>query len=361
MYSESDLQSAVAAGVISAASVEALRTHVEATRALPTADEENFRLITGFNDIFVSIACLLVIFSAAYIGGEMLPGGLLVAVVSWLMAEVFTCKRRMALPSIILLAAFVLGLGFSASAIAGQFMPPHAVAHTWADAGKTHVWQSLERYPWQISLMSLAAALAGGVGALAHWKRFHVAITIAAATGSLVVLALSGLAAATDQRLESNPVLAPAALFCGLCVFAFAMRWDTSDPQRRTQRADIAFWLHLLAAPLIAHPLFYWMGVLSNDQLTFGAGIGVLCIYVVFACIALLIDRRALLVSALAYVLAALYSLLHDFGSVQTATAITTLLIGSALLSLSVFWVSLRRGLLGLLPRSLLAKLPASA
>ena len=39
----------------------------------------------------------------------------------------------------------------------------------------------------------------------------------------------------------------------GLAIFATAMKFDMSDRNRVTQRTDIAFWLHLLAAPLIVH------------------------------------------------------------------------------------------------------------
>ena len=51
----------------------------------------------------------------------------------------------------------------------------------------------------------------------------------------------------------------------GLGVFAFAMWWDMSDRERRTRRSDVAFWLHLAAAPLIAHPIFHMLGVLDNN------------------------------------------------------------------------------------------------
>jgi hypothetical protein len=111
MYSESDVRSAVDAGAISAEAAEALRAHVAAQRAIPAADEEGVRLVSGFNDIFVSIACLLVVFAAAAVGSATrldFLGGLLVAVAAWIMAEVFTRRRRMALPSIILLLALVL-------------------------------------------------------------------------------------------------------------------------------------------------------------------------------------------------------------------------------------------------------------
>ena len=41
----------------------------------------------------------------------------------------------------------------------------------------------------------------------------------------------------------------------GLAIFATAMKFDMSDRNRVTQRTDIAFWLHLLAAPLIVHSI----------------------------------------------------------------------------------------------------------
>jgi hypothetical protein len=45
-----------------------------------------------------------------------------------------------------------------------------------------------------------------------------------------------------------------------LVVFGIALRWDASDRERRTRRADVAFWLHLLAAPLLVHPVFTTLG-----------------------------------------------------------------------------------------------------
>mgnify|MGYP000411421528 CR=1 FL=1 len=51
MYSEADLQAAVTAGVISHEAADAFRAYAAGMRAAPSADEEHFRLITGFNDI----------------------------------------------------------------------------------------------------------------------------------------------------------------------------------------------------------------------------------------------------------------------------------------------------------------------
>ena len=108
------------------------------------------------------------------------------------------------------------------------------------------------------------------------------------------------------------------------------MRWDISDRERQTRRSDVAFWLHLLAAPMIAHPLFHWLGVTGGENIGLGAAIGVLVVYIAMGIVALAIDRRALLVSALAYVLAALTFLFDRFGAVELNVALTALVIGSA-------------------------------
>ena len=93
-----------------------------------------------------------------------------------------------------------------------------------------------------------------------------------------------------------------------LGVFLYAMRWDSSDPARISRRSDVAFWLHLLAAPMIVHPVFTLLGLNDGDA-TVGEGLVVIAIYVALGIAALAIDRRALLVSALAYVLFALNEL----------------------------------------------------
>ena len=138
------------------------------------------------------------------------------------------------------------------------------------------------------------------------------------------------------------------------------MRWDISDRERITRRSDVAFWLHLLAAPMIAHPIFALLGVTEGGDLGIGAAIGVLAVYIGFGLVALAIDRRALLVSALVYVLFALTFLFRQFGAVELNFALTALVIGSALLSLSAFWQPIRRAVVSVLPENIQAKLPAT-
>src|SRR4051794_9103579 len=127
MYSQQELDDAVASGVISEQAANALRMHIEQQRATVIPDEEQFRLLTGFNDIFVSIAAAILLFAVGWIGqsigqstglvlsdhGEIGPSflaPLAVASVAWGLALYFTARRRMALPSILLLLAFVGGV-----------------------------------------------------------------------------------------------------------------------------------------------------------------------------------------------------------------------------------------------------------
>lgn len=363
MYSDADLESAVSAGVLTAETADAFRGHAAMLRAATPADEEHFRLVTGFNDIFVTIACALVIFASAAVGFDQPDwlGGALVAATSWLMAEIFTRKRRMALPSIVLLLAFVIGLGLAASGVVGEFLPPHEVTHHYVWGDQKETWTTRERYPWEQSLMAVAGALTAALGALLHWRRFRVAITVAAGIGALAVLLLAVIAGAVPERFDTEAVVVPAAFLLGIGIFIYAMRWDFSDLARKTLNADIAFWLHLLAAPMIAHPLFYWMGVTRGDQIGTMAALGVIGIYVIFAVIALAVDRRALLVSALAYVLVALGQLFRTYGAVKLNVALTALVIGTALLALSAFWTAIRSALVGQLPAWLQARVPHGA
>jgi hypothetical protein len=136
------------------------------------------------------------------------------------------------------------------------------------------------------------------------------------------------------------------------------MRWDMSDPARETRRSDVAFWLHLLAAPMIAHPLFHWLGITEGANIGAVAALGVLTIYVAMGAVALAVDRRALLVSALAYVLMALTWLFREFGAVELNVALTGLVIGSALLALSAFWTPIRAALVLRLPAPVQSRLP---
>ena len=348
MYSEEDINSAVAAGALSAEAATAFRAHMTQVRDMPRGDEENFRLVTSFNDIFVTIGVVIMLLAAGAIGEAVLPSddgpspltGLFVAATSWGLAEFFTLKRLMALPSIILLLAWV----------GGVFAALLGTCVMLADNGNQVL----------AGVLVAMSALVAAASAFVHWRRFMVPITVAAGAvsvgGSLIALIYAIIAGANEAT--ANQAILPMVFVVGIAIFAFAMRWDASDRARTTRRSDVAFWLHLAAAPMIAHPIFHWLGVTDGGEIGVGAAAGVLLVYVVMGIVALAIDRRALLVSALAYVLIALTFLFDRFGAVELNFALTALVIGSALLTLSAFWTPIRKSVVEMLPANLQAKLP---
>lgn len=319
MYIEEDIDSAVAAGVLTAETATAFRNHVGKLKNGPAVDEEHFRLVTGFNDIFVVIACSLLLASVEWIGATYAKwvGAVAVSIAAWVLAEFFIRKRRMALPAIVLLLAFIGGV-----LATGLLL--------------------LEKTPQTLVMASAIATLAAWL----HWLRFQIPITVAAGAatfvGSIVALLLFKVPEARNWT-TAIPLTA------GFVVFALAMWWDTSDTARQTRRSDVAFWLHLLAAPLLVHPVFALLGVFSGKTTLEQAG-AVVLLYVALAFISLCIDRRALMVSALIYVLYAFSTLLKQYGVVSLSFAITALFIGSALLLLSAFWHPSRLFVLKFLP-----------
>ena len=309
MYTDEDLTYAVKKGVFSAESVDDFRLLLSKQKNSPSVDEENFKLIGGFNDIFVVIACLLLLFSAYWVmksitGFENL-GHLTFACLSWFLAEFFIRKRKMALPAIVLMLGFV---GSLFSTVIASFDSPSENEYI------------------------LASALATA-GAIVHWIRFKVPITVAAGAGTvfalLTLIILSAFPEAKDWLLSIIFV-------GGLLIFYLAMRWDAKDTKRITHHSDVAFWLHLLAAPLIIHPIFSNVGVLDGSE-SLGGIIIVVMLFFITMLISITIDRRAFMVSSLIYLLYAIASLIQLYGGVGYSFALTGVLIGGMLLLLTAF------------------------
>ncbi len=330
MLSEDDLKSAVEAGVLSTQTAAALREHAAQRQQSAALDDEQIRLVSGFNDVFVVIACLLLLVSVRWIVGSVASspvGGLAMSATAWVLAEFFVRQRRMGLPAIVLLLAFVGGVVSGLPALIG--------------AGNTGLG---------ITGVVAAAAMA------AHWWRFKVPITIAAGSAAIGAGVIALIVAKVPG---AEPALVPLLFALGVAIFLQAMIWDAADTRRLTRRADVAFWLHLLAAPLLVHPVFSVLHVSSGD-IRLAQAAAVIALYVLIALVSLAIDRRALMVSALAYVLYTFSALLKQHGAVSLGFALTALAIGIALLLLSAFWHRSRAQVLRRLPRALASRLPVS-
>ena len=310
-------------------------------RGTAGADEEQFRLLTGFNDIFAAIAIALLLVAVAGIASlvSQLAVAVAIAALSWVLAEYFTRTRRMALPSILLLLSFV-------GAVLAATMIVISGAASLAGSGVG-------------TAALVAGSLLGAGAAAAHWWRFRVPITIAAgaASASLAVVGTAGGILSPAFGLVGVDLTAFVILICGAGVFTLAMWFDSRDPARVTRRSDVAFWLHLLAAPMLVHALFTGTGLADSSGRPAAPSITVLA-FVLLTLVALAIDRRALIVSALGYAIFAVQALVGQGGAIPVGSSMGLLIIGLMLVLLSAAWRPARGLLLRLLPQDWRSRLP---
>jgi hypothetical protein len=359
MLKDTDLEAAVGQGIVTAAQAAALRD-LARQRAIDLGHEERFRFIKGFNDVFFTIGVVLFLIGVTYFMPRDLSGILFAAAIVWALAEILVRQMRLLLPGILLVIVFV-SLVFAASV----WLP----AESWSgyDIKKEipssfSVLQSLQYYPGG-PLLFAARALVPAAAAGAFYWRFKLPFALLPMAVSLVVAGL-GVASFLFPRA---PAVADTvfSLVSGLAVFAAAMSFDIADRERVTRWADCAFWLHLLAAPLIVRSVMTLVaapidaGPRYLTQMNASLALAVILTVAVLAAIAVLIDRRALLVAGLAYLGWAIAYTLTDVGRGGPFTLAATLVIlGAIVLTLGAGWVPLRRLLLPLLPPAISNRLP---
>lgn len=305
-------------------------------------DDEPLRLVTSFNDLFVVIAAALLNFGLLWLF-KSLPYYLTLLIsagVTWGLSEIFVRRRRMAFPALCFSVCFVAMTATAAlslvSVIAGYL--PSSEDHGVLLLQRAHVWSFG---------VALATAIGVVAGAALYWWRFRAPVTMALGVGGLA-LTVWFYAIANWGPAASTPLLI-ATVIAGLIVFGWAMRWDAHDPKRMTLRSDVAFWLHLVAACMITHPIF--RSLMPEHPV---AAIGV---YIVLLVVSLVIDRRALMISSLIYVLYAIGKVFATSTGFDSQAPVA-LVVGATLLLLSVFWQDSRKLLLRALPTAWRERLP---
>jgi hypothetical protein len=358
MLEEPDLDAAVAEGIVTEAQAAALRQLAQRRareRAIALGHEERFRFLRGFNDVFFAVGVVLFLLGVAWFMPPGTAGYVLTAAVVWGLAEVLVRRMRLVLPGILLAVVFV-ALVFAASV--------RLPAESWLGAGielrvptALSVLQGLQYYPGGPLFFAARALVPAAAAAVFYW-RFKLPFALLPLAVSLVIAAL-GVA---SFLLPEATALADTLVFlvCGLGVFAAAMAFDASDRERLTRRADCAFWLHLLSAPLIVRSL---MSLAAARTMDTGLAVAVILIVALLTVVALAIDRRALLVAGLAYLGWAVgYGLTSAGGAPPTdgafVLAATLVILGALVLSLGAGWVPLRRRLLALLSPTISNRLP---
>lgn len=329
------IDAAEAAGIIPPKQARAMRTElsaVEPPTPLPAAmigNEDALRFLRSFGDVFVGVGLVLLALGTAAILG-FLGGGplyLLAAVGAWGLAEWFGRLKRAHFPTLITALAFLLFVQTGLQSVA--------------------------------SLSGIGAAvITVAAMALFYWRiRLPFCIALIAVSLLYLLFAVLFQFAPDVVRGQFTSVM----ILSGLAIFAVALLYDVRDVHRRTRFADNAFWLHLLAAPLIIHGLVGSAVTSKTDMvfdilptLVFSRADAVVVLIALggLTLIGLAINRRALIVSSLAYAAAAIAFLVRQTGmELGSVLSLTLVLLGAAIVLLGVAWHPLRNQLIRILPR----------
>ncbi len=357
-----------------------------AARSVPDtiADgDESFRLVGGGNDVFVALGIVLLmsgVWSAITTWVANVPAACgLMGLFLWGLAEIVTRRRRMKLSSLIISVAFtatiIAGLGFWIAANVDFITIDNPL-------------RALDLRD-QIRSTALIAIAAVAAGAIVWFARFRVPIMTAVLVLTALAFAAIGIADGVVDGIVSwrTPVASQAdavalgksllwvPLVMGLVVFVIGVVLDLKDRHRDTLLSDCAFWMHVISAPLIVHPLF----VLATGTMPFFANIlpietgsgdasatvTLLVLVAVFFYTALAIDRRSLLVPALGYfATVGIVSLVQATASTTGVPvfAVVLALVGILVIVFGAGWQNIRRAVIATtLPGPVLRRLPPIA
>lgn len=335
---EDDLRAATAAGIIDEAQAASLTTlaHQRAGRlAKGLPEDEPFELFKGFAEIFVSLGLILLISSAVAFAtaiGGVLAITLGLAGLCWLAATYFTLKRRMTLPSIVLVSGYSMGVG----GFIGWCLDIIGIGHA--------------------GLGIVLFGLLGIVAMLVHFRQFRVPFSmfLAGLYGLFVVFGFVAEISIDDMfdggwetmfDLRQGSSFAIATLIFGLLAFVAGLWFDMRDPHRVGRLARSAFWLHLLAAPAMVNTV---MMTAYNIQGATGTILTIVGLTLI-TMFALIIDRRSFLTAGLGYLAAIIFSFLQQ-GDGDLSIPTLMLVLGAIVTYLGTFWTTLRVRLMRALP-----------
>ena len=350
MLKNEDLNDAVKAGVITAEQAAILRQQAVAGARVDVTDSETPRVTRGFNDVMLALGTAIITVALmsqwGLPGAPIAPAVYATIAVLWVISELLNVRRKAVLPGIVA----VIGMSFAAAYVGSRFGVTQ-----WDVTRNTTSFSAA--FSNSVGVTMSAAAAVAVMNAI-YYARFRLPfalLPLALGVGIAGVQALI-LLFGWDRTAAVPQLLG---LLFGFLLFAAAMWYDTSDPERRTRNADCGFWLHMAAAPLIVHSLLSIFGGTSLARSGAGTGLTIALIAGV-TLVALAIDRRALIVSSLGYLLAAVGYVVSTASQLLGGSTFASLIVlGVVVLIVGMGWHPARRAILApFRGQSWLAKLP---
>jgi hypothetical protein len=340
--SERLLSFLVARGVRADAAVSAARD--EAAGGAAFSDTETPSFVRGFHDVLITIGIVVALAGLWGIGSIYAVFPAIIV-----LAEILVRRQRLALPAVALTIALALWTG-AVSAMLLQGSPQiigigdnnEGLQYTLAFPVVLGLFYLFYRIP-----LAFALAIMGAVVVVLQ----------------LVLRLLGWVSGDPLYAVTHGGVLSVLAVACAVGLFALAMRFDLKDPLRRTVNSDIAFWLHLGAAPALLYSIL-WLsgggpGALSGlDTVSMRTPVVVITVMALML-VGLIIDRRAFVTSGLVSLGAALYGIFRQGNAqVDTYIFVTLLAVGVIVLVIGTGWMPLRRAVVRRLPDGMQKRLP---
>ncbi len=344
------LEKAVAQKIITRDQMEAILRLAQESDG-PSSEDERFRLISGFNDVFLALGVLLL---AAGIGGVFQVWGLQTwgafgsAAGMWLLSELFAARLRLTLPSITAATAFAFFIASGVSALTVGEWVTFSLGFENPEDVNPH-----DRY------LALAVPVSTLVAMLIYYARFRLPYSLLLIAFAVYFSVLAAVYLVWPD-FGGSYGLTSISLFVGILIFLAAMAYDLSDRERITRRSDSAFWLHLAAAPLIVHSVMMMaFGAIDGSSDNTAGILIVFPVFLLLTLVALVVDRRAVLVAALSYLGFAFGFVFNEIGTDAGSSFLYTMVtLGLAVLVLGVGWRPLRRIVMAPLPGILKNRLP---
>jgi len=310
---------------------------------IPFSDTETPSFVRGFHDVLITIG---IVVALAGLWGIASVFAVLPAIV--VLAEVLVRRQRLALPAVVLTITLAVWTA--------------VVAARWLEGSP-----AVDAIGGNVALQyTLAFPVVLGLFYLLYRIPLALALTIMGAAVVVLQLVLRALGWLTgDPLFEANHpfLLSIIAIMCAVGLFALAMKFDLRDPLRRTVNSDVAFWLHLGAAPALLYSVISLAGLSGGtlsalQTVSFRTPVVVATVFALML-IGLIIDRRAFVTSGLVSLGFALYGIFRQGDArVDTYIYVTLLTVGAIVLVIGTGWMPLRRFVMRRLPTAMQEKLP---